>query len=108
MNQAGIVRRAYRRTSLQHKRDRTRRIKRSFMSDEVAQRAAIQQFHDDVEITVVGRTKVRYRRRVRVLHATGSARFAAKALLRSLITVESLTENFERNRPVDEQVSCFI
>jgi hypothetical protein len=39
-----------------------------------------------------------------MLHAASRAGFAAKALLRSLISDESLAENFQRDGPIDEQV----
>ena len=39
-----------------------------------------------------------------MLHATGGARFTAKALLCRLISHESLTENFQRDGTINQQM----
>src|SRR6266571_2004975 len=104
MNQSCIMRRANGGADLQHDRNGARGIERTFVCQKIAEGAAFEQLHDNVKIAIVGRAKVRDRNCIRMLHATGRARFATKTLLGCLIADKSLAQNFERDRTIDEQM----
>src|SRR5436189_5766246 len=74
------------------------------MRNQITQRAPLEQFHHDVQITIVGRSEVGNSHRVRMLHASGGAGLSAKSLLRSLIAEESLAEDFQSYGPINKQV----
>src|SRR5438034_10868958 len=101
VNEFEIVRRAYGCACLQHQRNRTCWIEWPFARQKIAQRLAFEQLHNDVKPAIVSGAKIINGDRVGMMHASGRARFATKALLRGLVTDKTLAEDFDCDRSLD-------